>query len=178
MEEAKTSVNFFKDMLPVAILGIVIGLLIRMFLFNITYVSGSSMYPTLSNEDKLIVSNIPKITKDYNRGDIVILDSPSNDNTTFIKRIIGVEGDIVSIKEGKVYLNGEELNEDYIEEGVDTGTYSEDRWEVPSGNVLVIGDNRLDGASLDGRFFGSIPVDSLNGIAKFRFLPLGSAKRL
>ena len=152
-EKEETKKGFIKEVLPTVVIGILIGLLIRGFLFNITYVSGMSMYPTLSHRDRVIVS---KLSREYSKGDVVILDSPSDKKTSFIKRVIGTEGDIVEIFEGKVYLNGEELNERYI----------------PANYVLVMGDNRLTGASLDSRMFGVVPVGSLKGVAKLRFFPL------
>lgn len=92
--------------------------------------------------------------------------------TSYIKRIIGVEGDHVEIKDGKVYLNGEELEENYLDEGVETnmgtyGVYSD--IVVPEGYVFVMGDNRSH--STDSRCFGCIPVSKIEGKVWIRFWP-------
>ena len=92
--------------------------------------------------------------------------------TSYIKRIIAVEGDHIEIKDGKVYLNGEELQENYLDEGVETtmgtyGVYSD--IVVPEGYVFVMGDNRNH--STDSRCFGCIPVSKIEGKVWIRFWP-------
>ena len=89
--------------------------------------------------------------------------------TSYIKRIIGVEGDRIKIEEGKVYLNGEELDEPYLDEGVITegGVYTD--IVVPEGYVFVMGDNRSH--STDSRNFGCVPVERLESRVAFRFWP-------
>lgn len=92
--------------------------------------------------------------------------------TSYIKRIIGVEGDHIEIKDGKVYLNDEELQENYLNEGVTTnmgisGVYSD--ITVPEGYVFVMGDNRNH--SVDSRSFGCIPVSKIEGKVWIRFWP-------
>ena len=92
--------------------------------------------------------------------------------TSYIKRIIAVEGDHIEIKDGKVYLNGEELQEDYLDDGVTTnmGTYGMfSDVVVPEGHVFVMGDNR--GHSTDSRSFGCVPVEKIEGKVWIRFWP-------
>ena len=92
--------------------------------------------------------------------------------TSYIKRIIAVEGDHIEIKDGKVYLNEEELIEEYLDEGVETnmgiyGVYSD--IVVPKGYVFVMGDNRDH--STDSRCFGCVPVEKIEGKVWIRFWP-------
>lgn len=92
--------------------------------------------------------------------------------TSYIKRVIGVAGDKIEIKDGKVYLNDELLQEDYLDEGVitDMGTYGLfSEVVVPEGYVFVMGDNR--GHSTDSRCFGCIPVSKIEGKVWIRFWP-------
>ena len=92
--------------------------------------------------------------------------------TSYIKRIIAVEGDHIEIKDGKVYLNGEELQEDYLDDGVTTnmGTYGVfSDVVVPEGYVFVMGDNRDH--STDSRSFGCVPVEKIEGKVWIRFWP-------
>lgn len=89
--------------------------------------------------------------------------------TSYIKRVIGVAGDRIKIEEGKVFLNGEEINEPYLDEGVITqgGVYTD--IIVPEGYVFVMGDNRSH--STDSRNFGCVPIDRLESRVAFRFWP-------
>lgn len=92
--------------------------------------------------------------------------------TSYIKRVIGIEGDHIEIKDGKVYLNGEESEENYLDEGVKTtmetyGVYSD--IVVPEGYVFVMGDNREH--SIDSRCFGCIPISKIEGKVWIRFWP-------
>lgn len=92
--------------------------------------------------------------------------------TSYIKRVIGLPGDHIEIKDGKVYLNGEEFYEGYLEDGVETtsleGVFTD--IVVPEGTVFVMGDNREHSA--DSRRFGCIPMDKLEGTVSIRIWPL------
>lgn len=98
--------------------------------------------------------------------------------TSYIKRVIGIPGDHVQIKDGAVYLNGEKLEEEYLPDGLKTescgGVFTD--VVVPENTVYVLGDNRS--GSKDSRFFGCIPVDRIEGIAVFRFWPLNNWSKL
>ncbi|NLV76000.1 MAG: signal peptidase I [Tissierellia bacterium] len=153
------------------LLAIVIAVLIKTFIFNTTYVLGNSMYPTLHEKDRLFANKIPLYFSGPDRGEIVVLKAPDSENKDYIKRVIGIGGDTVAIIDGQVYLNGELLEEDYIEEGSYTQVYEDNYWEVPEGYVFVLGDNREEGASKDSRYFGCVPVDSIKGITSFRYFP-------
>lgn len=156
------------------VLAIIIALLIKTFVFNTTYVLGNSMYPTLVERDRLFANKIPLYFSMPKRGQIVVLEAPDTANKDYIKRVIGIEGDTVAIIDGQVYLNGQELEEDYIEEGVYTEVYGDNLWEVPEGHVYVLGDNRHEGASKDSRFFGCVPLTSIKGITNFRYFPFNN----
>lgn len=150
---------------------ILIAILIKTFIFNTTYVLGNSMYPTLHERDRLFALKVPLYFNGPHRGDVVVLEAPDNTNKDYIKRVIGVAGDKVEIVDGKVYVNDELLEEDYIEEGSFTHIYNESSWIVPEGQLFVLGDNREEGASKDSRYFGCITIDSIKGITGFRYFP-------
>ncbi|HHV38399.1 MAG TPA: signal peptidase I [Tepidimicrobium sp.] len=154
------------------ILAVVIALFIKAFVFNTTYVLGNSMYPTLHERDRLFANKIPLYFSGPKRGDIVVLSAPDTDDKDYIKRVIGIEGDVVAIIDGQVYLNGNLLKEDYVGEGSYTDIYGENYWEVPEEHVFVLGDNRDEGASKDSRFFGPVPVATIKGITSFRYFPI------
>jgi len=92
------------------------------------------------------------------------------DKISYIKRIIGVEGDIIKFEGGKVYLNGKLLDEPYLKEGMYTNALLFTEVKVPKGYVFVMGDNRIH--STDSRSFGCIPVDKIESRVAFRFWPL------
>lgn len=89
---------------------------------------------------------------------------------SYIKRIIAVEGETVEIKEGEVYVNGEELQENYLPEGTTTKIVYYNNITVPEGHVYVMGDNRDQ--SVDSRTFGCIPVEKIEGKVKLRYWPI------
>lgn len=153
------------------VIAVAVALFIKTFIFNSTYVLGNSMYPTLHEKDRLFALKLPLYFSGPDRGDIVVLEAPDDPNKDYIKRVIGIEGDKVQIKDGKVYLNDELLVEDYIEEGAYTSIYNIDTWIVPEGQVFVLGDNRDEGASKDSRYFGCIPLRLVKGITEFRYYP-------
>lgn len=151
---------------------VVIAILIKTFIFNTTYVLGNFMYPTLHEKDRLFANKVSLYFGGPSRGDVVVLKAPDAPDKDYIKRVVGVEGDIVEIKDGKVYVNGSRLNEEYIVNDSYTHVYDESVWEVPKGHVFVLGDNREEGASKDSRYFGCISTKTIKGITGFRYFPI------
>lgn len=151
---------------------VVIAILIKTFIFNTTYVLGNSMYPTLHEKDRLFANKISLFFGGPSRGDVVVLKAPDVPDKDYIKRVIGIEGDIVEIKDGKVYVNGSMLKEEYLVNDSYTHIYDESIWEVPKGHVFVLGDNREEGASKDSRYFGCISTKTIKGITGFRYFPV------
>lgn len=194
------------------IIAIVLTLLFRYFIATPTVVQQVSMYPTLVENQRLMVTRTFRITdKMPKRGDIVTFEATSfsySEGTvdqsnpkavyleedrnvlenflynvleltkkSYIKRVIGLPGEHVEIKNGKVYINGEELKEDYLQPDVVTESAVFNDFIVPKGYLFCMGDNRTK--STDCRKFGCIPYEKLEGIVAFRFWPLnkiGSVK--
>ncbi|MBE6048481.1 MAG: signal peptidase I [Clostridium sp.] len=133
---------FFDWVVPIAI-AIVIALLIKRFLIFKVYIPSASMVPTLNEGDHLFVTRVYNL-HNLKRGDIIVFDSDEL-NDVLIKRLIGLPGDKIKIVSGKVYVNGEELKEDYVKNGDNvSGEY-----EVPEGKYFFLGDNRA--VSYDSR---------------------------
>lgn len=177
MEENKKNKDVKKEVMEwikSIVLAVVIAILVKTFVFNTTYVLGNSMYPTLHEKDRLFANKFSLYFKGPSRGDIVVLEAPDAPKKDYIKRVIGIAGDVVEIIDGKVYINGSLLEEDYIEEGSYTHVYDQNKWVVPEGYVFVLGDNREEGASKDSRYFGCVSVKSIKGIANFRYFPFDS----
>ena len=131
-------------------------------------VQGQSMEPSLSEDERVIVDLVTYRLRVPQRGEIIILDPPSGDaGPPLIKRIIGLPGDMVAIRSGAVYVNGDLLDEPYL----DQLTFGEKPAQlVPEEHVFVLGDNRE--ASNDSRYFGMVPYESLRGRAILRYWPV------
>lgn len=151
------------------VIAIVIAIVIKAFVFETVLVEGSSMLPTLKDRDRLAVNRIGYRLGKPEHGDIVVFEYPADPSLIFIKRVIGVEGDRVEIKGHKVYVNGLELDEPYINEKP-LGDFPE--VVVPPGTVFVLGDNRND--SRDSRYtdVGFIPLENIRGEAFLRMWPM------
>lgn len=163
----------------------VIALMINAFIFQSYEVDGSSMEPTLQNTNRLIVDKIPKTWarirgKEYlpNRHDIIIFKKPFNEEEQLIKRVIGLPGDRVVVKDGSITIYNSQHPDGF---NPDVGEYAEKLSAtdgtvdvtVKDGEVFVCGDNRIPGASLDSRSaLGNIPLDHIVGKLVLRLLPL------
>lgn len=155
---------------------IIIALLLRFFVFNITLVDGKSMYPTLDDGDRLITEKLSLNWRKVKRGDILVIHAPDKVNQNYIKRVVGIAGDHIELIDGKVYLNGEVLKENYI---VDNPTFPYrgiSSWDIQEGQVFVMGDNR--GASNDSRSFGPIDEKEVMGVSIFRLFPFSKFGKL
>jgi signal peptidase I len=164
-----------------------IGISVVLFVFIITpnEVEGSSMEPNFHTGERIYTNKLTHWFSDtfigeifglnYYRGEVVVLQKPGMD--PLIKRIIGLPGDVLSIREGKFFVNGEQLNEEYISAEVYTskGPIFENSGEiiVPSGNYFVAGDNRR--VSNDSRYIGFIEKEWIIGKPVFRVWPLDKA---
>lgn len=150
-------------------LAVIIALIIKSFLLDTTLVNGHSMNPTLEHNDRLFINKTIQYMGEIKKGDIVVLKAPDDDNKDYIKRVVAVEDDTIKVKNGKVYVNNEEITENYIKEGI--YTHGDVEITVPKGQVFVLGDNRERYASKDSRYFGPVFEDSIKGRAFFRYFP-------
>lgn len=156
---------------------------INVFIFQPTKVMGSSMEPTLNNNEMVFISKLTHTLKEVpDYGDIIIIDSrvdrernilddlnenailtylsgKAPDHHIWIKRVIGKAGDVIEMKNHKVYRNGEELIEPYIKELMQDP--AAEKITVPEGHVFVMGDNRNN--SSDSRIIGPVPINHILG---------------
>ncbi len=182
-------------------IAIVLALLIRFYIGTPTVVQQPSMYPTLKQGQRLILNRMIRTFHEVpQRGDIITFEAPSNSyassvraeyeneptnifssfsyyvleigKKSYIKRVIALPGEQVKIEEGKVYINGELLEEDYLQEGVTTDSKNPylTEFTVPEDCVFAMGDNRQQ--SSDCRSFGCIPLDKIESKVWIRFWPL------
>ena len=149
------------------IAAIIIAFVVRAFFFEIILVDGESMLPTLQSDERLAVEKVSRYFGLPEYGDIIIVHYPNMDGT-YVKRVIGLPGDTLEVKDSTVYRNGEPLSETYIS----SDPYADmDAVTVPEDTVLVMGDNRAH--SLDSRtaYIGPIDKDEIVGHATFVIWP-------
>lgn len=183
------------------VIAIVLALLIRFYIGTPTVVQQPSMYPTLKQGQRLILNRMVRTFHEIpERGDIITFEAPSNSyassvraeyqnepnnifssfvyyvleigKKSYIKRVIALPGEQVKIEDGKVYINGQLLEEDYLQEGVTTDSKNPylTEFTVPEDCVFAMGDNRQQ--SSDCRSFGCIPLEKIESKVWIRFWPL------
>jgi signal peptidase I len=159
--------GWFRDILETILPALLIVLVVNVFLAQATRVEGQSMEPNLHNNERLIIEKISYRFHPPRRGDIVVIRMPNRHSDPLIKRVVGLPGETIEIRDGHVYINGQMLNEPYLEQLTygDTGPHV-----IAPGYIFVLGDNR--GASNDSRSFGEVTISSIVGHAWFRYWPM------
>ncbi len=156
--------SFLRD----AVESLVLALLIYLVINAVTgrfYVRGSSMEPTLHNGQYLVVSKISYLLNKPQRGDIVVFVSPYGTGEDYIKRIIGLPGERVEVRDGAVWINGYRLDEPYLNSGIPyTGA-----WSLGPDEYFVLGDNRAN--SNDSHTWGPLPRKNIIGKAWLCYWP-------
>jgi signal peptidase I len=149
-----------------------VAIVVKTFLIQAFYIPSESMFPTLTEDDRVLVNKLSYDLHDVNRGDLVVFErppkEPDNEVKDLIKRVVALEGETVEERDGVVYIDGEALDEPYLKEGVESRGLV--RTVVPPGHVFVMGDNRS--ASKDSRSFGAIDTDLIVGRAFVKVWPL------
>lgn len=162
------------DWLVSIIVAVALAFCIRTFLFEPYMVEGTSMYPSLKHHERLIVDKLSFFIGKPEKGEVVVFRFPKDQSRDFIKRVIATGGDSVEMKSGKVFVNGQQLNETYIwhedPKGQNISNYR--KCVVPEGTIFVLGDNRNN--SEDSRFadVGMVPLHLVKGRAVAAFWPL------
>lgn len=186
---SKSTGSFFKEVLNILFsvaIAYILFLLIRAYLFFPFQVVGPSMYPTLQDGDRLILNRLGSI----DRFDVVVFPAPdqegAKENEEYVKRIIGMPGDEIVYLDDLLYVNGEAVEEHYLEslqaEKEDSTLTPDftlmdipesDSYQVPEGMYFVMGDNRE--ASKDSRVFGFVSEELIEGTTSLRIWPLNRA---
>lgn len=179
---------FWRELPVLIVVAFVIALLLKTFVLQAFYIPSASMEPTLMVGDRVLVEKIGYRFGEPGRGDVVVFEKdlggavveeeddrsalgkiadafrglfgfPTGSAQDFIKRVIAVGGDTVEGRDGRVFVNGEAIEEPYLPNGTETSTFGP--VDIPDGMIFVMGDNR--GNSDDSRNFGPVPVDTVVG---------------
>lgn len=179
---------FWRELPVLVVIAFAVALLIKTFLLQAFFIPSASMEPTLVEGDRVLVEKVSYRFADPERGDVVVFEKdlgpapiaeddslwtdisdgirslfgfPTGGSQDFIKRAVAVEGDTIEGREGRVFVNGEPIDEPYLTEGVEISPFGPA--EIPEGMIFVMGDNRNN--SDDSRSFGPIEEDTVVGRA-------------
>jgi signal peptidase I len=185
-EKVEASRSFWRELPVLVLIALIAAILIKTFLVQAFWIPSGSMEETLQVKDRVLVSKLSYRFGEVERGDVIVFDDPdgrriddaesligravrnvaesiglSTPKSEFIKRVIGVGGDVIEVREDQVYVNGEAIFEPYRSPRSAMGDYGPST--VPDGFVFVMGDNRDN--SVDSRVFGPVPTSDIVGRA-------------
>lgn len=182
-------VRLIREWVTVLVVALVIAITVRSLLLQQFYISGPSMEATMFQDNRVLVNKLSYRLHDIHRGDVVVFDRVTVDGQVvqhddLIKRVIGLSGETISIKNCQVFINGKLLPEPYLNDYDLAQTSLDDRCRVPvmeetlipKDHLFVMGDNRPQ--SFDSRMFGSIEQNLVVGRAFVIIWPFGEAKFL
>lgn len=161
------------EVLETAVLAFVLAFLIRTFVFESFQVQGISMQPTLYTNYRVLVNKLIYDFESPKTGQVIVFRSPVYKNQDWIKRVIGVPGDVVSVRNNVVYINGKRYHEPFLKyrQSINVAPV-----KVPPGELWVEGDNRPK--SFDSRYFGFLPMKNVKGQAFLIWWPLSQFRWL
>ena len=165
---------FFMDILEVIVLAVGIFLIVYLLILRPHKIKGQSMHSNFPDGEYLLTEKVSYYSKDPQRGDVVVFKPPISEDE-FIKRVIGLPGETISVSGGKVYVNNQELKEDYIDVYTAPGAFLAEgqTYTVPNGYYFVMGDNRPH--SSDSRAWGPITKKVITGKAWLIYFPFNLA---
>ena len=174
----KSIFKIFFDFLEVVIISSIVFAFVYFFVGQLLRVSGDSMLPTFKDSEQIIAEKISIKFKDLERGEILIFNHPQNNKRLLIKRLIALPGETLILINGKVYINGSELSEPYLQPIIQTfgmkTIKDEVEYKVPEDSYILLGDNREQSA--DSREFGPVNKSLIVGRAFLVFYPIDSIR--
>jgi len=163
-----------REILETLFLAGIIAFLLNSFIVQLYWIPSPSMEPTLLVGDRVVVSRMSYWNNEPERGDIVVFKFPQDEKLNLTKRIIGLPGETLTIKDNQVYINNEALKEAYVppqKKVPDFGPVL-----IPTGQYFMMGDNRDNSA--DSRVWGFVTKKQIKGKAKFRYWPFARAGKI
>lgn len=170
----KRLTNFFIEIAEVTVFAVAIFLFVYLLILQPHKIKGASMEPNFPDGEYLLSDKVTYRFKEPKRGDVIVFKAPRTPDEEFIKRIIGLPGETLYVNGGKIFINGNELDENYLDEDIysQSGPFLQEgrRVTVPKDNYLVFGDNRNH--SSDSRAWGFVPKDNITGKAWVVYWPI------
>ena len=167
--------SFFSELVGTIIFVVVVTVLFDLVIPR-SLVDGQSMEPTFQHEDRLVISRVNYLVDKPHHGDVVVFNAvvphDADRGIMLIKRIIGIPGDTIQIRDQQVWLNNDLLSEPYILEACSINKCQDGLWQLDAGEYFVMGDNRNH--SNDSRSFDAVPYDHIVGQVIFRYWPPSS----
>lgn len=154
------------EIIQTAIISLIIFGVVYIFLVQPHRVKGESMLPNYKDGELLLVEKVSYKIYKPSRGDVIVFKAPGQTKVDYIKRVIGLPGETVKVEDGKIYINGKRLNENYEKQE----TAGDEELTLGPDEYFVMGDNR--GGSSDSRVFGPIKRDTIEGKAWFVYWPI------
>lgn len=169
------------DFTEILVISTTIFAVVYVFVGQLLEVSGNSMFPTYHDKEKMVAEKVSLKYNPIQRGEVVIFQHPNyQEKHLLIKRVIGLPGETLVLRNGLVYVNDEKLDEPYIESNVVTkqlenGLIKEgEEYEIPSDSYVLLGDNREQ--STDSRYFGAVKRENIIGRPILVYYPLKSLR--
>src|ERR687898_1523607 len=165
----KKAGGFVEFLIILAVAFVLVFGFVRPFVLEAFRIPSESMVPTLLVGDRVFVNKFIYRFTEPERGDVVVFESVNGGEEDLIKRVVGVAGDEIEVRNGTLLVNGEDREEPYLNRNSPfNDSYGPS--EVPEGHVFVMGDNRANSA--DSRVFGPLPIENIEGEAFLRFWPV------
>lgn len=177
MSLIRKTVNFVMDILETVVFIGSIFIVLYLFILQPNQIKGASMEPSFYTNEYILTSKITYKFRSPKKGDVIVFKSPKNPDIEYIKRVIGLPGDKITVKENEVYVNDQIVNENYIAAKTNLweGGFLKENTPVivPQDELFVMGDNRP--RSSDSREFGPINSSSIVGVVFYRYFPADKA---
>jgi signal peptidase I len=180
-----SNARWLREGLLVVLVAVLVAVLLRAFVVQTFYIPSGSMEPTLQIGDRILVNKLSYHLHDVGRGDIVVFGRPPAENcggpevNDLVKRVIGLPGDVITLAQGHVYVDGHRLDESWLpssEQGITepgppgSAANLQHAYQVPANDYFVMGDNRTD--SCDSRYWGPITRSLIVGKVEMRVWPV------
>ncbi len=188
-EPRPSTARWIREAVIVVLVAVLVAVLLRAFVVQTFFIPSGSMEPTLQIGDRILVNKLSYHLHGVDRGDIVVFSRPPAENcggpevNDLVKRVIGLPGDVLSLSDGYVYVDGKKLDETWLpasEQGVTTAGPAGNSsnlahpYRVPANDYFVMGDNRTD--SCDSRYWGPINKSLIVGKVEVRVWPISSLR--
>lgn len=166
---------WWREAIETVIWAFVLAMIIRTFIIQAFWIPSGSMIPTLEINDRVLVAKFWNLFFPPSRGSMYVFRYPLDRDRDFVKRVIAIPGDVVDIKDGVVYINGEPTEEEYVKNHDrytlrKSSVFPQVPFTVPEGKYFMLGDNR--GNSQDSRFWGFADISDMRGPVFLRYWPL------